>query len=430
MRIIKPLASISMCLTLALASCSSDDNSVTPGPVDPKPEEGTAMYYVMSLSEGKGPLKNGFLKSYNALPSGQIENATGNSTASGGMGGYRQYGNRVYRMFDDNNNRILGQFIFAEDGSYTTKSISVEPKIAGSGNFAIDNNNTTGYYFDGTNPLEIQMFDPETMASKGKFANYENEIKALETSLKLEGVKFRAIGQHMIAINGDKLYADITFGKNEGAQAGMFDGVAPDVHIAVIDLTNGKWLGSTAVKNTGNIAFIDENPLYYFDENKDLYFVCQGVKTGGLGDKSKIARIKNNATTVDTAWELDFNTLFSTTSGKFSTIYVEKGKIVTLINDVPLENPQTINLTPIWKYITIDINTKAIQAIEIEGVTLVETPAAALGVSKVDDKKFIRVVTQDKNGFYELSQDFTKAKPSIEITKGGKPQGLFKVTKK
>ncbi|WP_286412965.1 hypothetical protein [Myroides marinus] len=116
-------------------------------------------------------------------------------------------------------------------------------------------------------------------------------------------------------------------------------------------------------------------------------------------------------------------------SGKFSTIHVEKGKIVTLVNDVPLTNPQTINLTPIWKYVVIDIKTKTVTPIEIEGVTLVETPAAALGVSKIDNKKFIRVVNDTKLGYYELSDDLLKATPSIEIQKGGKPQGLFKVDK-
>jgi hypothetical protein len=211
----------------------------------------------------------------------------------------------------------------------------------------------------------------------------------------------------------------------------MFDGVSTDVHLAVIDLKTENWLAHTTVKNTGNIAFVDENPLYYFDENKDLYFITQGVKTGGLGDQSKIARIKNGANEVDASWELDFNTMFSqVASGKFSTIFVEKGKIITLVNDVALTDPQTINLTPIWKYVIIDIKTKSVSPIQIEGVTLVETPAAALGVSKIDNKRFIRVVSEAKQGFYELSSDFSTAKPAIAIGKGGKPQGLFKVNRK
>lgn len=100
-----------------------------------------------------------------------------------------------------------------------------------------------------------------------------------------------------------------------------------------------------------------------------------------------------------------------------------------MVNDVPLANPQTINLTPIWKYVVIDIKSKAVTPIQIEGVTLVETPAASLGVSKIDNKKFIRVVNDTKLGYYELSEDMLKATLSIEIQKGGKPQGLFKVNK-
>ena len=428
MKLIKPLLSLSFAFALTMTSCSSSDDNSPVTPIDPEVKQ--SQYFLMTLSEGKGPIKNGFLKAYNTLPKGAIDNATGNTTATGGMGGYRQYGNRVYRMFDDNNSRALGQFVFDEKGFYTTKSIAVEPKIAGSGNFTLTNDYTTGYYFEGAQPTQIQIFDPVGMAKKGMLGDYTDQINALEKKLNLQGVNFKAIGQHFLAINGNKLYADITFGKNQGAQGGMFDGVSNDVHIAVIDLTNGKWIGDTSVKNTGNIAFVDENPLYYFDENKDLYFVCQGIKTGGLGDQSKIARIKNNSNEVDQTWELDFNTMFSNvSSGKFSTIYVEKGKIVTLVNDVPLTNPQTINLTPIWKYVVIDIKTKTVTPIEIEGVTLVETPAAALGVSKIDNKKFIRVVNDTKLGYYELSNDLLKAKPSIEIQKGGKPQGLFKVDK-
>lgn len=428
MKTIKRILGLAFILPLVLTGCSSDDNSKEH--IDP-PTETDAMYFVMTLSEGKGPIKNGFLKGYSALPSGVIDNATGNATAAGGMGGYRQYGNRVYRMFDDNNGRSLGQFIFDENGFYTTKSIAVEPKIAGSGNFTLANDHNTGYYFEGATPTEIQIFDPIAMGKKGRLGDYATQIQQIEEELQLTGVNFRAIGQHLLAVNGDKLYADITFGKNQGAQGGMFDGVSTAVHLAVIDLKTGSWIAHTAVKNTGNIAFVDENPLYYFDENKDLYFITQGIKTGGLGDQSKISRIKNGANEVDPTWELDFNLMFAAvSSGKFSTIFVEKGKIITLVNDVALTDPQTINLTPIWKYVVIDIKTKNTIPIQIEGVTLVETPAAALGVSKIDNKRFIRVVNDTQLGFYELSDDYLTAKSAITIGKGGKPQGLFKVNTK
>lgn len=425
----KRIISLAFILPFVFTGCSSDDSTTSIGPENP--EETSAMYFVMTLSEGKGPIKNGFLKGYPALPSGTIDNATGNTTASGGMGGYRQYGDRVYRMFNDDNGRSLGQFVFDDKGFYSTKSIAVEPKIAGSGNFTLSNDHSTGYYFEGATPTEIQLFDPVAMVKKGKLGDYAEQIQQVESEYQLTGVNFRAIGQHLLAVNGDKLYADLTFGKNQGAQGGMFDGVSADVHLAVIDLKTGKWLTHTRVKNTGNIAFVDENPLYYFDENKDLYFITQGVKTGGLGDQSKIARIKNGANEVDASWELDFNAMFSqVSSGKFSTIFVEKGKIITLVNEIALTDPQTINLTPIWKYVAIDIQTKNVTPIQIEGVTLVETPAAALGVSKIDNKRFIRVVSEAQLGFYELSSDFSTAKPSIAIGKGGKPQGLFKVNRK
>jgi len=129
------------------------------------------------------------------------------------MGGYRQYGERVYRMFDDNNARNLGQFIFDDKGFYTTKSIAVEPKIAGSGNFTLTKDNQTGYYFEGASPTAIQLFDPITMTKKGQLGDYSTQIQQLETDLRLTGVNFRAIGQHFLAVNGDKLYADITLVK-------------------------------------------------------------------------------------------------------------------------------------------------------------------------------------------------------------------------
>jgi len=93
MKIIKPLLSMSFVFALVMTSCSSSDDNNPVTPVDP--EVKPSQYFVMTLSEGKGPIKNGFLKAYSTLPKGAIDNATGNTTASGGKGGYRQYGNRV-----------------------------------------------------------------------------------------------------------------------------------------------------------------------------------------------------------------------------------------------------------------------------------------------------------------------------------------------
>ena len=61
MNYFKSLITLSLGLFL-FSACSSDDNGKENPTPDPTPITGN--YYLMTVSEAKGPIKNGFLKKY------------------------------------------------------------------------------------------------------------------------------------------------------------------------------------------------------------------------------------------------------------------------------------------------------------------------------------------------------------------------------
>src|SRR5690606_27733932 len=154
-------------------------------------------------------------------------------------------------------------------------------------------NETTGFYWDAAEPLKIQKFNPTTMTNTGSldFATVVNQRGANETA-----IKFRAIGQKLLAIKNGKLFANITYGKVDGTQSGFFDDFFPDTYIAVIDVATGTYEKTIEIEDAGGITYINDNRMYDFDTNGDLYIVTQGKQPQGLGSKSKIVRIKANDT--------------------------------------------------------------------------------------------------------------------------------------
>src|SRR5690606_535561 len=138
---------------------------------------------------------------------------------------------------------------------------------------------------------------PATMARTGEIdlADAVNERGTDE-----EEILYRSIGQKFLAIKNGKLYANITYAKTDGTQKGFWDDFYPDVYIAVIDIATNEYEKTIKIEDTGSIAYINDNSMYDFDTNGDLYIVTQG--RSAIGGKSKIVRIKANETDIDDSW--------------------------------------------------------------------------------------------------------------------------------
>ena len=406
---------IGMAVSL-FVSCSED--SPTP-PV----ETGKDKYVLITMSENKLD-KPGFATAFDQLPSGNIVNNGSNSFQGLGFGGWRPQENRLFKMFSSQTNALgIEELTVDAQGKISSaKFIAGDNKSNGTGNFVIENANS-GYYWDGAKPLAIQTFNPATMARTG-----EMDLTAVvnERGKDVPEILFRSIGQKFLAIKGGKLYANVTYAKTNAAQKGFFDDYFPDVYIAVIDLASKKHEKTIKIEDTGSIAYINDNNMYDFDTNGDLYIVTQGrTATGG---KSKIVRIKATETDIDKSWSLNMDEIQP--GGKFVSVFAKDGKIITVIPNTALTGGATgnINFEDVWNFYSINISDKV--KTKISGVPSVTNPGAAFCAIEIDGKILLRVNTKDgsQNGYYELTG--TTAKSLFQVTAGGSVSGLYKVTLK
>lgn len=412
------LSGIKFCFfsLLLLAGCKDDDTTTeTPDPV------ATTKYVLMTMSEIT-TAKPGFVSAFDTFPTTDISNINTPNTLQGqGMGGWRPYKNWIFRMFNSSNEKGIERLNITSDGAVSGGSfIKTNNTINGSGNFVIQDE-TTGFYWDGDKPWEIQTFNPTTLANTGKI-NYDFETTLKKTDA---GISFQGIGQHFLALKGGKLYADITYSKGTGATSGMFNDFFPDVYLAVIDVASGSYEKTITIKETGSITYINDNQMFSLDELGDLYIVCQG--TTALGGKSKIVRIKAAETDIDAAWSLNRDEI-DNIAGKFVSVFAKNGKIITLINNTALVGGTTgnINTGEVWDFYSVDIATKALT--KITGIPSVTNPGGALGAFELDDKILLRVnaPSASLNGYYELSG--TAAQKLFGVTEGGAVTGLAKIT--
>src|SRR3546814_740046 len=72
-------------------SCAKDD---------PTPSQDSDTKYVLiTLADRVSGSKAGFISSFDEMPTGTISNAAAGSLEGQGMGGWRTYGNNIYKMF-------------------------------------------------------------------------------------------------------------------------------------------------------------------------------------------------------------------------------------------------------------------------------------------------------------------------------------------
>lgn len=421
MKKINLLAIIGLAATsLFFGACKKDNNE----PIN----EGDSKYVLMTLSDRESRTKAGYISAFDEIPTGTISNVSAGSLEGQGMGGWRTYGNWIFKMFRTSDYTTgIEKINVAKDGTVTAGSFiaSDDAKYFGTGNLVIQNE-TSGFYWDAAEPLKIQKFNPSTMTKTGSldFASVVNERASNDAT-----VKFRAIGQKLLAIKEGKLYANITYSEQDGGQAGFFDDdYNGDVYIAVINIATGSYEKTIKIENTGGIAYINENHMYDFDTNGDLYIVCQG-KTA-LGGNSKIVRIKANATDIDNTWELKFSDFPEAQSnGKYVNVFAKGGKLIVTLNTETLTGGNTgnINSQDIWKFYTVDVATKTFTA--INGIPVGTNPGAAMAAVEVDGKILLRGATVNSgNGYYEYNPATNTATKLFDVSVGGAVSGFYKIS--
>ena len=402
---------------IAAASCSSKDNIVP----EPTPSTETTKYVLISMSENTLN-KPGFATAFDALPSGNIINNGTSSLQGFGFGGWRPYGNWLLKMFNTESNAYgIQQLTVNASGKITNgKFIAGDNTTNGTGNFVILDDNK-GFYWDAAAPLKIQTFSPSTMSRTGDI-----DLSAIvnERGQNESAIKYRSIGQKFLAIKQGKLYANVSYAKTDGTQKGFFDDFFPDVYIAVIDIETSKYEKTIKIEDTGSIAYINDNTMYDFDSNGDLYIVTQG--RSATGGKSKIVRIKANESDIDKNWSLNMDDI--TPGGKFVSVFAKDGKILTVIPNTALTGGANgnINFEDVWDFYSIDVATR--ERTKISGIPSVTNPGAAFCAIEIDGKILLRATTKkgDINGYYELKG--THASPLFNVTAGGSVSGLHKIT--
>src|SRR5690606_33268797 len=233
---------------------------------------------------------------FDALPSGDVANHGNNALQGLGSGGWRPYGNWLLKMLSTETNALAIERLNVDATGKVTpgNSIAGDNTTNGTGNFVIVDE-TKGYYWDGASPLKIQTFDPTAMSRTGEI---DLTSAVNERGVGEADIKYRAIGQKFLAAKNGKLFANITYATSDGTQKGFWDDFYPDVYIAVINIATGQHEKTIKIEDTGAITYINDNNMYDFDTNGDLYIVTQGVHPRGTGGKSKIVRIKANETDI------------------------------------------------------------------------------------------------------------------------------------
>ncbi len=398
------------------ASCNNDDND------GDQTDGSTYKYVLMTMSSYVANNKPGYVSAYSELPSGDISNVGSNSLQGLGFGGWRTFKDNLFKMFNTTDYSLgIEKMIVDVDGKVTAPYFIKGGTTFGTGNMAFESDDK-GFYWDGAEPLKIQVFNPTTMqrTTSYDFTSVVNQMGENEA-----GIKFRAIGQKFLAVKEGKLYANITYAKTDGAQKGFWDDFYPDVYLAVINTTTGAYEKTIKIANTGSIAYINENNMYDFDSNGDLYIVTQGNSV--TGGNSKISRIKSGASDIDASWSLNMDDIM--TGGKFVGVHAHNGKLVTLIPNTVLTGGANgnINSENIWEFYVIDVATKA--RTKIGGVPAIINPGASYCAVEIDGKTLLRVANKDGviNGYFEYNWSTNTAKQLFQVTAGGQVQAIAKI---
>lgn len=404
---------------MLFVGCSDND-----GP-QPHPNGDQESKYVLITMSSNVLEKPGYATAFDEMPSGNIANNGSNALQGFGFGGWRPYGNWLFKMFSTETNALgIERLDVNANGDVTPGQFIAGDNTNGTGNFVIVDE-TKGYYWDGASPMKIQTFNPTTLSRTGEI-DLEDAVN--ERGVGEAGIKYRSIGQKFLAVKGGKLFANITYATGAVVpQTGFWDDYYDGVYIAVIDIATGAHEKTIEIEDTGSIAYINDNNMYDFDTNGDLYIVTQG--RSATGGKSKIVRIKANETDIDPEWSLNMDDITDEGPRKFVSVFAKDGKIITLIPNAPLTGGPNgnINFSDVWEYFSIDIASG--ERTKIGGIPAVTNPGAAFCAIEIDDKILLRVNTEDgsSNGYFEYNASTNSATELFKVTSGGSVSGLHKV---
>lgn len=408
-------------LTIMFSGCASDN----PTPIDTSRDK----YVLITLADRVSGTKAGFISTFDEFPSGIISNASSGSLEGQGMGGWRTYENMIFKMFRTSDYSTgIEKIHIAADGTVTSgqfimsKDPSAAAKYFGTGNLVIQNE-TNGFYWDAAEPAKIQKFNPTTMQNTGSI---DLSAALNERGNAISEITFRSAGQKLLAIKDGKLFANLTYATSPTSQIGFFDDFFPDVYIAVIDVASESYEKTIKIDDTGSIAYINENHMYDFDTNEDLYLVTQG--RSALGGKSKIVRIRANETDIDQNWELNFSDFRAEDNGKFVNVFAKNGRLIFTLNTASLTGGGNgnINSADIWEFYSLDVNNNEFR--KIAGVPVGTNPGAAMAAVDVDGKVLLRGSTKNgENGYYEYDFGSNSATSAFSVNVGGAVSGFYKV---
>lgn len=427
MKSINKFAAILLIATGMLGAACKKDSNDTPTP-EPETQD---KYVLITLADRVSGTKAGFISAFDGYPTGTISNATAGSLEGQGMGGWRVYKNMIFKMFRTSDYatgiekiNILADGTVQSGAFIASKDPAAAAKYFGTGNMVIESE-TLGYYWDAAEPTKIQKFNPTTMTNIGSI---DATAAVNERGVGIDAITFRAVGQKFLAIKNGKLYASITYATSPTSQIGFFDDYFPDVYIAVINLSDGTYDKTIKIEDTGSLAYINENHMYDFDDNGDLYIVTQGRSS--LGGKSKIVRIKANEHDIDKTWELKFSDFRAADNGKFVGVFAKNGRLILTLNTETLTGGAAgnINSADIWKFYSIDVNDPSKTFKEITGIPVGTNPGAAMAAVEVDGKVLLRGSNKSgENGYYEYNFANNSATLSFSVNVGGAVSGFHKV---
>lgn len=399
-----------------LMACNSKEDEIIP-------DEEAEYKYVLMTGDHTTNIPPGAITLLDEYPTGTIEATQADKSLNGrGMGGFRDhFDNYIFKMFkSDDGSRTVERLKVSSTGITSDKYIAVGQTIpAGSGNFVIQNE-TKGFYFDSDEPYKLQIFNPTTMERTGSTDSYESKIKKSDA-----GITNTSIGRHFLAIKDGKLYANVNYSKGSANNnIGVFQDFFNTLYLAVINLETYELENIISYDGTSNVAYFVDNKMYDFDDNGDLYLLTQGQSAAGVD--SKILRIKAGQHDFDKSWEIDMDAL-NNNIGKFTTIFVKGGKIITAIpNEVLVGGPTgNINTGEIWKFHVININQPTTLQ-TIANLPFSRNTGAAYGTVEVDGKVLIRINNSTFNGYYEMNADWTSASPSFQVN-GNAVTGFAKI---
>lgn len=393
--------SIGILSAAVLLTACGKDNPSTP------PDNNNGKFSYVLFTNEADLATAGYMRAYNAMPNGSLSNIGDKSLQMTSAFGFTAFDKWIFNRSNIAGEAGIQKLTVGADGK-----ISADGFLANGQMFHIVDA-TNGYYLDPVRgSMLLQRFNPTTMQRTG-------EIDL--SSLKMTGVAYQAVGQHIIAAKEGRLYVSITYGTTE--RGGFGDDVVDYVKMAVINIATNqleKTIQYDGIKSLGWGA--SANKMWTLGDDGALYFYYTGFNEGITN--SSVIRIKKGETDFDRSWILKADSYQAHSS--IGGALVKKGKIYVQLPSAVLA-PDFSNLgTPIWDYYVIDINTK--QATKITGMPQTRyVHSNEQGIVEMDGKIYLWMANGTENGYYVVNESNNTATKAFSVTDGGLVSGFIKL---